>query len=211
MNDDDKIEIIPPEKGLAKREGSVAARVDVTPATTPLRDAGGVVRSVITGWQAEQRARAYDKFARETRAKADYIDSRGELAESYINANRAADKLNELPEIIHHDRAMRQAQRREELAKAQRAAEYADIGKVATEQMREHTIDLVKARKEQKIVEAIGTVRPDEEEKEATVGQDPVLAALEQEIRELQADSEDHTELLAQRTARMEWLAKQGK
>ena len=208
MSDDD--EVIPPEPKSQSSARAVVKRPDTAPATAPLKDPGGVFNSALTGWQADRRAKSYNKLANETRSKADYINARGELAESYINASKAVNKLNELPEILDHDKAVREAKRKEELAQAQRAAEYADIGRQATVEMRQAAIDLVKARKEGKIVELVGILPAEEPPKPAEVG-DLILSQLQSELNEALSLGNDPDKLYEQIAVRMAWLAEKEK
>lgn len=75
-----------------------------------------------------------------------------EKAETRLLAGRAEQMDTEVPEILKTEQKVRKADRKRDLAKAQRDAEYADIGRDATFQMRQHVIDLVKARKEEKML-----------------------------------------------------------
>jgi len=59
-------------------------------------------------------------------------------------------RLNESAQM-HHEAAKQQAIRDKELAEAKRLAEFADIGREATEMMRPDVIDLVKAKKQGQI------------------------------------------------------------
>lgn len=203
-------EVIPPEPKSQGSGRAVVKRPDTAPATAPLKDPGGVINTALTGWQADRRAKSFRKLAGETRAKADYVNARGELAESYISAGRAVNKLNELPEILEHDKAVREAKRKEELAQAQRAAEYADIGRQATVEMRQAAIDLVKARKEGKIVELVGILPAEEPAKPAEMG-DAILSQLQRELSEALSLGNDPDKLYEQIAARKAWLADNGR
>jgi hypothetical protein len=104
---------------------------------------------------------------------------------------------------------MDEAKRKEELAQAQRAAEYADIGRQATVEMRQAVIDLVKARKEGKIVELLGILPAEEPAKPAPVG-DVILSQLEFELREALKLGHDPDKIHEQIAARKTWLAEKG-
>ncbi len=75
-----------------------------------------------------------------------------EKAETRLLAGRATQMDAEVPEILKTEEKVRKANRKRELAQAQRDAEYVDIGRQATVEMRQHVIDLVKARKEEKML-----------------------------------------------------------
>ncbi len=75
-----------------------------------------------------------------------------EEAETKLMHGRAKQQFAEVRQVLDSEREVRAAERKRDLAKAQRDAEYADIGRDATIQMRQHVIDLVKARKEEKMI-----------------------------------------------------------
>lgn len=54
-----------------------------------------------------QSAQSYHDEAERIRAMAHKIDAEAQLAESYINAMRTRGQLEDLPEVLQHDQAMR--------------------------------------------------------------------------------------------------------
>lgn len=208
---DKKDNVIPPGEKLPNNSRELVKSSGAVAGILPLQDPGNdVLNQAWTGLQADLRARSFRKLATESRAKADYLDATGELAESYINANRSVSKLDELEDILKHDKLVRKENRREELAQARRAATYADIGRAATVKMKSRTIDLVNARKEGKIVEIMGGLPSTEPVKPADEGE-TILPALEAELEAALATGKDPDSLLAQIKERKAWLAEKEK
>src|SRR5262245_61479238 len=110
-----KQEIIPPSRSQvpARRENSGVA---VSPSRV---DPGGVVSSTLMRWTADRHTRTLTSVAARTRAEADLFEAQSGALESYIKRQRVVGRLQELPEIIATDRALRRAERAEELRAAQ--------------------------------------------------------------------------------------------
>ena len=94
----------------------------------------GVIGATVTRWRAEREARALRALANRSYAEAEYFDAQVQLIDSYIGAARAADVLQELPEILALDRATRQAARAEQyldIAHGRALAKYARSAELA--------------------------------------------------------------------------------
>jgi Xaa-Pro aminopeptidase len=215
MSDEDTKhgEIIPPDHSLRDTGREVSNVSQSNSSVEALKDPRGVLESAKTGWQAKRQAKALNELAERERAQANYIRARGEVADSAITAARSIGELREINEIVQNDKMVRAEKRKEELKKAQRAAEYADIGLEATKAMRQHTIDLVKARKERNLMDAIGALPADQEETSGPSEIDDIAAALGRDIYNARAagKEKDAEELEVQLKARMTWLEQQKK
>lgn len=109
-----KVEIIPPDRSLAKRSLNGIATV-ARARTNP----GGLVSSTLTRWEANGQTRAISAVAERTRAEADLFEAQTQALESYVKRQAAAARVEELPEIIAAERAGRRAARAEELRQMQ--------------------------------------------------------------------------------------------
>lgn len=118
-----KVEIIPPPRaGLpARRSG------ELVPASPPRVDPGGLVSSTLTRWEANRHSRAISAIAERTRSEANLFDAQTQVLESYTKRQRAAARVQELPEIIANDRAIRRAERADELRQAHHRYELAEV------------------------------------------------------------------------------------
>jgi hypothetical protein len=123
-----KVEIIPPSRiGLpARRSGS--ALVSVAP---PRVDPGGLVSSTLMRWEANRHSRAISAIAERTRAEASLFDAQTQALESYVKRQRAGARVQELPEIIANDRAIRSTGRAEELRQERHQHELAETRRQA--------------------------------------------------------------------------------
>src|SRR5262245_35858286 len=108
-------ELIPPSGSRlpARREDGMIA---VSPSRV---DPGGLVSSTFMRWTADRHTRTFTAVAARTRAEADLFDAQSGALESYIKRQRVVGRLQELPEIVATDRALRRAGRAEELRAAQ--------------------------------------------------------------------------------------------
>jgi len=117
-----EVEIIPP------RRASLPARPTSAPvAMSPRVNPGGIVSSTLTRWHANSQNRALTAMAGRTRAEADLYEAQSQAIESYVKRDRAAARLQELPEMIAADRAKRRAARAEELRELYHQHELASV------------------------------------------------------------------------------------
>ncbi len=118
-----KVELMPPSKGrsLALRSNNVPV-----PVTPPRMNPGGIVSSTLIRWEANRHARAISAVAERTRAEASLFDAQTQALEAYAKRQRAGARVQELPEIIANDRAIRRAERAEELRQIQHQSELAE-------------------------------------------------------------------------------------
>ena len=116
-----KIDIIPPSRVPTRR--SDAALVPTAP---PRVNPGGPVSSTLTRWEANRHSRAISAIAERTRAEAGLFDAQTQALESYVKRQRAGARMQELPEIIANDRAIRWSERAEQLRQAQHQHELAE-------------------------------------------------------------------------------------
>lgn len=146
-----KIEIIPPSRTPSRRSEN-----NVVPATPPRTNPGGLVSSTLVRWEANRHSRAISAIAERTRAEAGLLDAQTQALESYVKRQRAGARVQELPEIVANDRAIRRTERAEdlrqvrhqhELAEARRQMELAHADRVlvdarqALQAQREHGYD----------------------------------------------------------------------
>jgi hypothetical protein len=106
-----KYEILPPT-----RSSNLPAARPVGPATLPARvNPGGIIESALTRWEAARHARTIDTLTTRTRAETELYEAQAQLVESYVKRQRAAQRFQELPEILATDYERRRAERAEEL------------------------------------------------------------------------------------------------
>jgi hypothetical protein len=122
---------IVPSRELAAAAGRSEIAVS-TPANMPLVRIGGPINATLTRWQAERETKTYRALAESTRAQTEFVNTRADLARSFLATARAVSELRELPVILEHDAQVRQALRERELAGAQREAAEARYGLDAT-------------------------------------------------------------------------------
>jgi hypothetical protein len=113
----DELENPPTEKAgpLVKKEDSAGGALAPQGRMT-IPDPGGVIGSRLTRFQADQQAKAFKSLAERTRAKADFVQAQGELADTYIDSTRRIARLEDLPDILALDRERRSHERQEERA-----------------------------------------------------------------------------------------------
>lgn len=118
-----KMEILPPV-----RTSLPARRIEGgLPAAPPRVNPGGIVSSTLTRWEANRHARAISAIADRTRAEGNLLDAQTQALESYSKRQRAAARVQELPEIIANDRAIRRTERAETLRQTQHQHEVAEV------------------------------------------------------------------------------------
>ncbi|MEA2977849.1 MAG: hypothetical protein QOF19_3369 [Alphaproteobacteria bacterium] len=121
---------------MPSREAAAAAgRTEIavsTPASMPIVRVGGPVNATLLRWQAQREARTYRAMAESTRAQTEFVNTRADLARSFLATAQAISELRELPVILEHDAQMRQALRDRDLATVQREAAEARYGLDAT-------------------------------------------------------------------------------
>jgi vacuolar-type H+-ATPase subunit I/STV1 len=78
---------------------------------TPPQDPGGALASAVSGFVSKMRTRALEEHAREIRALGDTYQAKAELAESYLNASKAAQKLRDGDNIVAEDQRQRNEHR----------------------------------------------------------------------------------------------------
>jgi hypothetical protein len=115
-----KMEIIPPSRLPARLDTRAA------PAAPPRVNPGGLVSSTFTRWEANHHSRAISAIAERTRAEANLFDAQTQALESYVKRQRAGARVQELGEIIANDRAIRRAERAEDLRQIHHQIEIAD-------------------------------------------------------------------------------------
>jgi len=116
-----KVEIIPPSR-VVERRSQTSATV-APPRTNP----GGVLSSTLARWEANRHGRVIAAVAERTRAEAALFDAQTQALESYGKRQRAAARVQELPEIIANDRAIRRAGREEQLEQIHHQRELVEI------------------------------------------------------------------------------------
>jgi multidrug efflux pump subunit AcrA (membrane-fusion protein) len=109
-----EIEIIPPRRPLSPT-ATPAAPVPVSPQI----NTGGIVTSTLVRWHAQSQERALTAISAASRAQADLYVAHTQALESYAKRQAAAARVEELPEIIATERAVRRAERAEELRQMQ--------------------------------------------------------------------------------------------
>jgi hypothetical protein len=77
-------------------------------------------------WEANRHTRAISAVAERTRAEANLLDAQTQVLESYTKRQRAAALVQDLPEIIANDRAIRRAERSAELRQTHHKQELAE-------------------------------------------------------------------------------------
>ncbi len=87
---------------------------------------GGFVSSTLIRWEAQRHARAISAVTERIRAEANLFDAQTQALESYVKRQRAGARVQELPEIIANDRAMRRAERTEDLRQVRHQHELAE-------------------------------------------------------------------------------------
>jgi hypothetical protein len=121
-----KVEIIPPSRAPMRRSDAA-----LVPAAPPRVNPGGLVSSTLTRWEANRHSRAISAIAERTRAEAGLFDAQTQALESYVKRQRAGARVQELPEIIANDRAIRRSERAEELRQVQHRYELAETRRQA--------------------------------------------------------------------------------
>jgi hypothetical protein len=116
-----KVEIIPPS-----RRGLPARRSEHVPTASRVNP-GGIVSSTLMRWEANRHSRTISAVAERTRSEAALFDAQTQLAESYVKRQRAAARVQELPEIIANDHAIRRTERWEALRQAQHQHEMSEV------------------------------------------------------------------------------------
>jgi len=96
---------------LAKRDNQLVPADRSRHVVTAPQDPGGALSSAVTGFVSKMRTRALQEHAREIRALADTYQANSELADSYLNAEKAAQKLRDRDNIIAEDQRQRDEQR----------------------------------------------------------------------------------------------------
>ena len=118
-----KMEILPP-----LRTNLPARRIESgVPAAPPRVNPGGIISSTLTRWEAQRHSRAISAVAERTRSEASLLDAQTTALESYVKRQRAGARVQELPEIIANDRAIRRTERAEELRQVQHHHEVAEV------------------------------------------------------------------------------------
>jgi hypothetical protein len=118
-----KMEILPPV-----RTSLPARRVEGgLPAAPPRLNPGGIVGSTLMRWEAQRHSRAISALADRTRSEAALLDAQTTALESYVKRQRAGARVQELPEIIANDRAIRRTERAEALRQVQHQYESAEV------------------------------------------------------------------------------------
>lgn len=124
-----KVEIIPPARSVAHRANHVSA-----PVVPPRMNPGGLLSSTLVRREATRHARVFSAVAERVRAEASLFDAQTLALESHARRQRAAARVQELPEMIANDRAvrrveravaLRQSQHQHEIAEARRQTELA--------------------------------------------------------------------------------------
>jgi hypothetical protein len=117
-----KVEIIPPRSGLPARRSN-----SLTVQSPPRVDPGGLVSSTLMRWEATRHSRAISAIAQRTRAEANLFDAQTQVLDSYVKRQRAAARVQELPEMIANDRAIRRTERAEELRQTRHQYEVSEV------------------------------------------------------------------------------------
>jgi hypothetical protein len=122
-----KMEILPPLRA------GLPARLHETfvPAAPPRVNPGGLVSSTLMRWEASRHSRAISAVADRTRAEGNLLDAQTQALESYVKRQRAGARVLELPEIIANDRAIRRAERAEDLRQVGHQHELAETRRLA--------------------------------------------------------------------------------
>lgn len=119
-----KQEILPPLRSstqLARRE---SAAVTVSP---PRINTGGIIETTLTRWEAQRHTRTIHALTAKRQAEVALTEVQTQLVESHIKRQRALYRLQELPEVLANDRAVRQSERAETLRQAQHEYETAEM------------------------------------------------------------------------------------
>lgn len=119
-----KQEILPPLHSSTQLVRREPAAVSILP---PRVDTGGIVQSTLTRWEANRQARAIDAMTRRTQSEVALADAQTRVLESYVKRQRAAYRVQELPEILSNDRAQRRVERANQLREAQHTYEIAEV------------------------------------------------------------------------------------
>ena len=118
-----KMEILSP-----LRTNLPARRIESgVPAAPPRVNPGGIISSTLTRWEAQRHSQAISAVAERTRSEASLLDAQTTALESYVKRQRAGARVQELPEIIANDRAIRRTERAEELRQVQHHHEVAEV------------------------------------------------------------------------------------
>jgi hypothetical protein len=123
-----KVEIIPPGKALSLNRASDSPAVSTVP---PRMNPGGLLSSTLIRWEANRHGRAISAVAERTRAESNLFDAQTQALESYTRRQRAGARVQELPEMIASDRAIRRAARAEEVRQAQHQNNLAELRRQA--------------------------------------------------------------------------------
>jgi hypothetical protein len=119
-----QLEIIAPSRSAPTVvRASDLARVVSPPPSNP----GGLVSGTLARWEANRHARTITAYAGRTRAESDLFDAQTQAIESYVKRQRAVCRLQELPDILATDRAIRHTERREELRAIEHRRECAEL------------------------------------------------------------------------------------
>lgn len=106
-----KVEVIPASRANVPARATESAAVLAPSRINP----GGLVNSTLMRWEANRQARTLTAVAGRIRAESELFDAQCQALESYGKRQRAAARIEELPEIIAADRARRRAERAEEV------------------------------------------------------------------------------------------------
>lgn len=123
-----KQEILPPLRSstqLVRREN---AAVTIAP---PRIHTGGIVESTLTRWEAERQTRAIDALTNRTRAEVALVATQTNLLDGHVARQRAAYRVQELPEILENDRAQRRVQRANDLRETQNHYEVSEARRLS--------------------------------------------------------------------------------
>jgi len=118
-----KYEILPPTRSNVPAVRPKGA-VTVAP---PRANPGGPISSTLAKWEANWQRRATSAVAERTRAEANLFDAQAQVIEAYGRRHEAAYRLQELPEVLAHERARRRVDRTEELRQVQHRHEVAEM------------------------------------------------------------------------------------
>jgi hypothetical protein len=86
-------------KILPPRRSSLPARPTSSAPLAPSINPGGVIASTLTRWKADRDARTAQALTRRTHAETELFEAQAQAAESYVNRQRAAARVQELPEM----------------------------------------------------------------------------------------------------------------
>ncbi|GEM_PF-6449711 len=118
-----KQEILPPTRILPTKAHDSVASTLVAPRTRP----GDLIESYFLRKSAARDGETYGVLARRAQAEATLFDAERELIDAYGRRTRALANLQELPEILANERAIRRSERAEDLRQAQHRYEVAEV------------------------------------------------------------------------------------